>query len=400
MVRSIVNRRNGGVITAAALAGQLYRNPTVRSVARNGYNAASRVVQRAWRGRKQARRNQFSSRRPYSRAKTTSYSGIPSKSYSGKRKRLSSGKKYSKKRKGSTLMSSLWKMTATPMNIKNTVAYNKSGIQGQRAYYSQPICSMADLKVMQSMKPTNFLTSALVEYGKKNAKLCVSRCVKTFSVQNRSNAHMELKIYECLVRKDCTATEYNTTSGAFESNASVMRNADYNEAPTDPALPTGVSNWVQYPTFTPYMSSNFCRIFKIVGQSSHIIAPNDYFRKSYSQRRYVIEGEKINDSAQEWIGKFSKVILFSWVGQPCDDGTLANQSKATCDLFLQINTDFKFYWAPRASNLFRIEAGSAAIDGDSTSTYKVNPAAFTSVIGVDQVVQTVSGSSTVTETHP
>lgn len=302
----------------------------------------------------------------------------------------------------------LWRKLCTPMTYKTQIAQVTSGVQALRSYWDVMLGGEIFLKKLGDKHPSNFLfntalgsasTSTLQDPGGYNYTLCIDKLLWKMKVQNRSNASMELKVYECVARHDITNNTVNTGKTGvlymFSDAMSVptfIGQAESNIAPGQSANVTGVTNLYTHPSFTPYMSNEFCSTFKILRTKSLVIPPNHIVPMNFSCRPKKFKGQWLySTQSSEWQRGWSKVILFSWVGMPVDDGTTSNQSKGVCDLFLQAEIIAKYHFEPGNEPLNNL---SYLNDVNTMGQqYQFNPVAFTPVIPASDTVQTVAGSA-------
>lgn len=295
----------------------------------------------------------------------------------------------------------LWHSVCTPQVVKQTTALGKSGIQSQRQWWSMPLATLTDLKEMLARRPAKFFaTGTTTEFGANTGKLGVSKLFKQFLVQNRSNTNMHLKIYYCFARKDITTTQYAITDTAAQTVFASDDTTAFNQGPGQPANPVGVSAKHQYPAYTPFMSSDFCSLFKVYKTKSLVLQPNGYTSLSCKQRPKEFRIEYLLDTGTpEWQRGWSKLLLFSWVGQPIDAGDIAegHLGLSKCDLQITQHLDYRFHFKPVAQPLYKIDAPTTTIGGviggDQTSYYAVNPAAFTALVPPNAVIETVVGTA-------
>jgi hypothetical protein len=316
------------------------------------------------------------------------------------------GKKRMRKASGFTGM--LWRKLCTPMTYKSTVAFAQAGSQALRTFISMMIGGESIMKVIGAKHPSNFLfntalgsasTATLQDPGGYNYKLVIDKYLWNCRVQNRSNASMELKVYECLVRHDIptsgTTTALNALNIYFQDAVAVptfVGQVESNLAPGQAANPTGVTDNFRHPGFTPYMSNEFTQTFRILKTRSIEIPPNHIVPMKFNLRKKTVNGQWLQSGVSfEWQKGWSKVILFSWVGMPIDDGTTANQSKAKTDLFVQADIYIKYHFLPGGEPLVNLSWQNDV--NAATSGYSFNPAGFTAVIPASDTIQTVAGSA-------
>jgi len=326
-----------------------------------------------------------------------------------------------KGRKRSSINKLLWKRLCTPQTVRSTFAEYGEGIQGQRAWYGLQLGGWAAInEEIVKRKPSNFLfnqnynstsPAQLQDFSQTNYQVTIQQFFADCRIQNRSNANMELKIYECTLRHDVTNENFSKLGTSwttlFAGSMDLSATAGLppgNLGPLQDSLPTGVTHNYQHPAFTPYLSNVFVSFFKILKTHSLNIGPNEVINKKfYCPKNKRLKGAYLQPNVPslntEWMRGYSRFILFSWVGQPVDNGTNAKQSKAHCDLIVQGNVYTKFHFWPGAEPIHNIEYGNTLI-GNQTSLYQFNPADFTARIGATEIIQTVSGGEDVNVVDP
>lgn len=226
--------------------------------------------------------------------------------------------------------------------------------------------------------------------------------MRFYTLQNRSNWDMNLKIYECVIRYD-TNDFTAATNAAFGTYVKALfaasDTAAVNKGPGNPAF-AGAGDVLtasyQNPSFTPYMASRFCQQFRIVRTSAIRIGPNDYVKRSFSVRSKKFDAQRFDaGDYATGIGGYTKFILFSWVGGPVDTGLITDvsQSKSNPDLFVEYDMDYRFYFEPQAAPLYAIGSSNASTDmkgAATTNDYKTTTATVF-VIPATETVQTVAG---------
>jgi len=315
---------------------------------------------------------------------------------------------------GNKLMSTIWKHVCTPQTIKETFACNREGILNQRQWYGfECIGQQFILGQCVTRKPVGFLwdanyssslTPSLSATGAHKYKLNVDKIIFDMRIQNRSNASMELKCYECVVRDDVSSSSFDRTgtswAGVFQANMDTGFGAATlsDLGPNQTANPTGYSHSWSHPTFTPYMSGEFVSFFKILKTHKFNLQPNEILPFKVYQRKKQLHGEQLESAmSYEWVRGWTKYLLFSWVGMPVDDGTTANQGKAVCDLFIQCDLTVKFHFEPGVGPLYNLRFSNDA--NSITSTYSFNSAGFTPVIPASDTLQ-VQAADQAAPSHP
>lgn len=444
----IVNKR----LRSGRSYGQFISNPYVQQAARMSANYAASKIQNWWRARRSAPSTPAVGRRLFGAGSGRPSGGgltpgtVPSSSstrrvsfpkgrgfkggrgsYRGrvKGKRV---KRVMKRRRKGKMMKSLWRMMHCPQELKWTNANYQVGAYGIRSYLSMTCGSAYDLKNCSKRRPNSLFYSNTTQgsgvtqttYGVPKA-LHISSFVRKITLQNRSNWIMHLKVYECLLRRD---HDYSKTVGttAFNNfiNGLLTAGEDnkYNQGPFQETmgLPNDNLNHVaQNPTFTPYNSSPFCAMFKIIKTTSMTLSPNDYQvyivrcrRKAFDQVRldgYINSDINTNvivdDRYMEGIGGWSKVVLCTWVGGPVDTGNLTEnkQSKSACTLAVQVDSYIKFYYELDFTPLLNVASSNATSNefsfSDATGGNYKTLNNVTYGIPYTEVVETIAAPSVV-----
>jgi hypothetical protein len=80
----------------------------------------------------------------------------------------------------------------------------------------------------------------------------------------------------------------------------------------------------------------------------------------------------------EWIGGWTKLLLFSWMGQIVDTGNLSDGkiTRSKNALSLILDTDFHFHFEPANMHKYRIESSNTSTIGlfPTTNRYKTDNA--------------------------
>lgn len=429
--------RRFGLLTAAGAAYNAYNNASpqtrafvdsipsrVRTGVRQGIDRF-RSFNRA--------RSRYSSRRVSGGNFASSFRSGPN--VGGRRRRSSRGKlrtfrkgnrrgrrgRPRRSRRGKTqsrLLGHMFKRLCTPMGYHATVAHAYSGVANLRSNVFEMLGGEIILRTLGAKHPANFLfdtvqgtasPAVLSNFGGDNWQLSIDKFVHDLRIQNRSNASMELKIYECVIRHDVANSAIATSAGPagivsamFDGNllptfAGAALNA---VGPNQAALPTGMTSQSQHPAFTPYQSEAFVSTFKILKTHSMKLAPNEIISRKFALKPKLFKAQwLLSNGANEWISRWSKTLMFSWVGMPVDDGTLSNQGKAKCDLFLQNTVHVNYHFLPGTTQLQNF----SYTDDYNTSgqKYNFNPAGFTHVIPASDTIETVAApADTVAEVAP
>lgn len=439
---ALVNRNQA--LGALAAAGAIYneyqrQRPNLERLELQGRTAQAQVsamIQRRhndlrqfWSARARAGRN---ARRP---AMPTTGNRIPAK-YGGKTSRMLRRRRFRKRgkrpyrrraRKGKTFLSKMYRALCTPMVYKTHVANAYSGAQGQMTNLSWLLGSEKLLKYFAQHRPSNFLfntvaplitttpaqPAVLQDFTGSNYRLAIDKLVHDMRIQNRANAHMELKIYECIVREQISSSNINTGSGSlrtfFEKDLDIPTGTGTdiiggtlkNLGPSQTANPTGVNHMWQHPSFNPFYSSEFTSFFKVLKVHSRTLGPNEIWPYKFALRKKSFSGQDLESpSGLEWMRGWSKVLLFQWRGQPIDDNTTNNQTLAKVDLFIQDDITAHYHFIPGTSQLVNFDWAGTNVNG-IPNQFDYNPASATTyVVPAETIAQTVTGSDEVPEHAP
>lgn len=420
------------------------RNPTqgiasraVRSAARYAYNNRNAIAQTLGRRARQAY-NRFGNRsrsnstvdsvsapsavshaggaggyyvNPPARVRLRNYRG-QSKGYYGKKLSRRSRRKY--RRKYRAVMRCLMAHHTTPQTVKTTVAFARPGIQGQRQWMSVELAGEQYLNnLADKYKPSSFLyntssgsTATLQDFTKNSWHMHIDKHMWDTRIQNRSNASMELKIYECIVRHNIDAAAIDKTMTSFASifendtdppatigtNSIGPSQAPLNAVSGGKGSSEGVTHMWQHPAFTPFNSPQFCEYFKILNTYTIKLGPNEITCKKFYCKAKTFKGRWLTSGASnEWQQGWSKLLLFSWVGMPVDDGTTVNQTKAVADVFIQADVTTRLHFTPGLTKLSNFEFANAT--NQIVNNYWFKPTGMTAALPVDQTVQTTASAS-------
>lgn len=322
----------------------------------------------------------------------------------------------------------LWNSICHPIIYKNIQAFSKAGNPyGRRTHLCDVVCSASDVQAAVLKRPAAFLDYNAGASYNVNDRMVFTEVRKSYIIQNRSNWDMQLKIYECICRRDVTSTEYAfnlsyACNTLFRVDDQTVRNKHVDQT----AWPGGtlVSNIDESPVFTPYMSSTFCSKFKILSCHSVQLGPNEYINRTYRQSKRSFPPAIFDAMATtgggghsamprpEGIAKWTKILVFSWIGGPVDVGNSESgasiQSKSKNDLFVQSTHSFHYHFLPAAAPIHIVGAGlsTQALTGANTTQQYTTSSAFVPAIPATCTVQTISGTAgadaddTVTESHP
>lgn len=311
-------------------------------------------------------------------------------------------------RKGKSYSKIMWNKLCTPMTYKSTMGAAQSGTQGLRTFACVDLGGATLIKLLGARHPSNFLfntaqgsssTATLQDQGGTNWQMQISALVHDMRIQNRSNASMELTVYECVIRHDVGSSAFSTggitAETLFQDSTDVPTFIGQNESnlgPSQAALPTGMTHNWQHPTFTPFNSNEFVNYFKILRTKKLVLSPNEIVPMKFACKKKRIKGQQINSTLDlEWQKGWNKYILFSWVGMPVDDGSTANLTKAKCDLFYQDDLYVKYHFLPGDEPLVNFDYTNTW--NTTGSGYNFNPAAFGVVIPASDTVQVQAGDT-------
>ncbi|QNG41114.1 capsid protein [Antarctic virus 3_IV_KPSTAsw015Ch] len=329
----------------------------------------------------------------------------------------------SSKGSGGSVLSKIVRSLTTPQTYKAVVAENYAGSQALRSVYGLALGGELILRRLAVFRPAGFLwnhdgTSMTPNHGypasfkdvsgADNYNLHIDKYIWDTRIQNRSNASMELKVYECLVRKDIARLDAG--HGTTKFDPAVIFNADLDVSGTMSAapnqttvnnldgVPAGVAHSYQHPGFTPYQSQAFTTAYKIVKTSKFDLSPNEIIQKKFYCRAKGFKGRWLASSASnEWQANWSKLILFSWVGMPVDNGiTSGKMSRAKCDLFVTSDVTIKYHFSPGNPPMSRFRYGNEL--NQDLDNYEFNPTAFVPVIPASDTIQTTTTDSAPPET--
>lgn len=334
-------------------------------------------------------------------------------------------KKYGRKRRrgggSGKSMKYLLKMLTTPQITKYTRAdaFPSAG-SGLRSWSAVLLNSKNQLGDMWDRRPGVFFSNVETDPATASTQTAFSTSHKChlrgiynkLVLQNRSNWDMELKIYECVLRRDKGRTLSGTAQAWVLDLFSKSDSNIENKGEGQPGYAGGadlLTKVYQNPTYTPYMSNYFCETMRIVKTTSYKIGMNDYITYFAKCNGKQFSGPDLSNNTDqagfpELIGGWSKVLLFSWIGGPVDNevvGAGGAQSKAICDLFMQLDVSQKFWFEPRAQNMYNISSSNtttAQLGYDATNKYSTTPNALY-VVPATQVSQSIVGDDTA-NLHP
>jgi len=310
-------------------------------------------------------------------------------------------------------MKHLMDMVCTPQVTKTTRSFFKvSDGNGCRTWSVNVLCSLNNLIDYSNRASRGRLfggtpgtAGSLTPLGRPK-HLFVDSFVSKYILQNRSNWDMKLKVYECLVRRDLSLNGQTPTVMIIGNMFRASDDYGVDKDVLQPSYAGGTDSLAtvdQNPTYTPYMSQQFVGNFKIIKTSTFDLGCNDYMTYVARARRRRFDYSKIVDSANsgpypDLIGKWSKVLLFTWVGGPVDTNTVdgnAKQSKAQCDLFVQVDTTVHFHTEPGNALMYNIASSNATtsqLGQDTTNTYSTD-STISLRVPATQVVENVANTS-------
>ncbi|QNG41098.1 capsid protein [Antarctic virus 3_V_CPHALFsw003Ad] len=322
----------------------------------------------------------------------------------------------SSKRSGGSVLSKVVRSLTTPQTYKSVVAENYAGSQALRSVYGLALGGELILRRLAEFRPIGFLwnstayTASNIGYKDMsqgdNYNLCIDKYIWDTRIQNRSNASMELKVYECLVRRDIPGGAAGHGQTKFDPAIIFNRDLDLppsaetspNQTPYVDLAPAGVTHSFQHPGFTPYQSQTFTTAYRVVKTHKYDLSPNEIIQKKFYCRAKTFKGRWLSATASsQWQANWSKLILFSWVGMPVDNGiTSGKMSRAKCDLFVTSDVTIKYHFTPGNPPMSRFRYGNQInLDIDN---YEFNPTAFVPVIPASDTIQTTTTDSAPPET--
>lgn len=321
-------------------------------------------------------------------------------------------------RKGATykkMLRNIWKELHCPQVLKLTQATEKrSEGCGLRTWLPFYLSSRDDFDNFFARAPTsNFFAAASATPGAAStqkpygfAKRCHCKGgYFKFILQNRDNWDMDLKVYECMLRKDmplyvngALMSNYFGTGKSFSGDQPVS-----NQGPSPPTYAGGsdlLTTVYQQPTYTPYMSSVFCSDFKILKCHKFNLSPNQYGYLKVRLGRKVLGAEewsRLSDTNVTGIGRWTKLLLFTWVGGPVDTGlqTDNKQSKGKPTLAIQYDMEWRYYFERTTDSLYTIASSNFGITTrglDYGSNYDT-VSTDTMYVPATCTVQTVAGTA-------
>jgi len=224
--------RSANPMSYGNMAMALARNTTFRRYATRGLTAAATRMQQMWRDRRSARAARVSANRPAPRARGLSGGAANSASHGGTtggavRRRYGRKPMYNRygktrggkrrrggrRRKGGVL-GTVIKMFTTPQITRTTRAQSHaSSGYGVRTWAAYTMNSFNDLADMWDRRPGrifNASNAGVANIGVAGNQMAVGNYSymrvdsfwQKYTFQNRSNWDMELKVYECVVRKN------------------------------------------------------------------------------------------------------------------------------------------------------------------------------------------------------
>lgn len=417
----------GGISLAAQIANDIYRNPQAyrdfANTARAGLSHYASKIGRWYRKfsnvyrRNVRQKNQMSRinkaggwhKGGYGMMGTKVFNSRNTK-YKGKRR----ARKFKGRRGGSMkkMLKLLWKELHCPQTLRyhNALQVQSLG-NGVRTVFYYPLNTRVDVANMASRAPaSNYFSittagnaTTQTQYGQPN-KLHVRKSYYKFEIQNRSDYNMHLKVYECIARRDTAISSSNANFVSYffgTGKAYSMEQAATNQGPGKGTFAGGndvLTRDYQNPGWTPYMASAFCSAFKILDCKTFVIPHNEYVCAKYYINRKVFDQQYLNQIATDLnvncYGKWSKILLFSWVGGPVDTGHFADalQSRSNPTLSLQFDYEYKFYWERVSAPMYSIASSNTAssFQGFNSTAQYNTVSTNTFYVPTDENVGTIS----------
>lgn len=410
----------GSIYYMATRSGKRYRRSDVYSPynlrrirARNNYTPR-RIASHAMRpqnfghttrryvNRRFVRRSKFKGKKSHKFMAHGSGGGKITSGFTTKPKRS-----FSKKR---SVYQILWNKIATPKKWRELSGIVKAAAGfGARTWWSLPLCGLTELLALANQKDHGQIVdttrtapasaTSFADYNFKNGELCVQKYTRTYTMTNRSNAGMHVKIYYCVARKDMSATQYSIDDGGFDTVTTADGVATKNWDVGQAAVPTGLARENSYLQYTPYMSTNFCEKWRIYKTEAFELGANEYTSRKQSVRPKTFKLNYINDSGTpEHQRGFSKLMLITWIGQPVDSNSTATIDISTtgADMFMRIETAAEYHFWPACDPAYYIHQPASATAGvpvatvgqDGTSYFRNAKGAISWVVPVDDIVET------------
>lgn len=280
------------------------------------------------------------------------------------------GKRFTKKTSHKGMLSKLWRSMHTPQitNFHQGGTLTADG-NGVRTWYALALNTRTDYANMVQRRPdsTFFYDTGSLGTNQSIQPWGIAKAVHftggyiNFQFQNRSNWDMHLKLYTILARRDMTTPALGANFVAFTSafKAQYFSGSDVPTINRDIKYPTfaggadALAATYQNVNYTPYQSSLLCQDFKIIGCKKIKLAMNEYgyFRVRFGRKRFDSAHYDTNTS-DVILGKWTKILLVSWIGGPVDTGHIAGGSVSTSNpsLGVQFDKRMKFYFERDANN--------------------------------------------------
>lgn len=431
--------RQIGVLSAANALAAYTQN---RHAINNWIGSTARAVYNQYTNRTGTRRNRDGTPRQTTslrgtRAYGTSSYVIPSRGGSVRynvkgryRRRLrmkyGKGKRRRKyRRRGVTykkMLRNIWKEIHVPQVLKKTEAHQVASKGcGLRTWLCLYYNTLPDITNMMLRSPggnffyagsqTSGTATTQKPYG-ETKRLHVTKGYQQFIVQNRDNWDMELKVYECVLRRDDILGSYSAFADTWFGSTTTYGGdqPSTNQGPNQPGYAGGndlLTKVYDNPTYTPFMSNGFCSEFKVIKTHSFNLGPNQYSRLKIRMKPLRMDVEhyrRLLAIGNTGIGGWTKILLFNWVGGPVDTGAVADgkQSKGKPTLALQWDTEYRWYFE-RCPGLLYTICSSNATANERGTTYGANydtVSTDTMYVPATCTVQTVAGTAAAAGHHP
>ncbi|QNG41126.1 capsid protein [Antarctic virus 4_II_KPSTAsw014Ch] len=322
-----------------------------------------------------------------------------------------------------SIMAKLMRSITTPKTYKTVIAENYAGRQALRSVYGFQLGGEQLLQHLAKSRPANYLWNLNAGTNPPdtgaplfdltndtNYNLHIDKYIVDSRIQNRSNASMELKIYECVVRRDASKGDAGFNGTKFDPaiifhrdlHPTTIVDGNTNQNPVfdtgDQSLPAGVTHSWQHPGFTPYQSQTFTTSYKILRTHKLDLSPNQIVPMKFSVRAKGFKGRWLtSEASSEYQANWTKLIVFSWVGMPVDDGIASGQmARAKCDLYVTSDITIKHHFSPGTVPLTTFSYQNFV--NSDVNNYVFNPAGFVPVIPASDTIQTTIDDSVDPET--
>lgn len=145
------------------------------------------------------------------------------------------------------------------------------------------------------------------------------------------------------------------------------------------------------PGYTPYHSASFTQSWKILKTTAITLGPNDVGHYKLYHKSRSFGSRWLETFSGRQVGHYTKALLFTWVGQPADDGsTLTNLSTSDNTLTINWDMDIGFHFPPKADNLYYQSSPATATPGMANNFKSTG---FTIVAPAEATMQVPAGGT-------